>query len=184
MITNAIVNQPRLPFDWVQMNLKSMEKLICLQEDFIQMFWEDYFSNLTDTNHNPETQSWFPHDTFTPEEITKTVEKYCRRTQRLQSALQDETHKVFVIFFGFPQAGLQYFVDTLVNAIRRRCQSSFSFVVCNAYFEEKEDGFICYLHEQIGDKLDDKDWEDLTKRLEERIRLYLRCKEYEVIPFM
>jgi hypothetical protein len=188
MVANAIVNQPRLPFDWTQMSLESMLDVLQLSRESTQSFWESYFSEMDTTNHNKRTGSWLPHDTFMTEDERKmSVEKYVRRTIRLQEALAREEHKVFLIFFGYPMAETLDTTRKLISGIRDSCKENYSIIICNALHQEYRDESLYFIYEPlIHTESDDenKDWDDLTKRVETRIRLLLEDKMWDPISIL
>jgi hypothetical protein len=184
MAINPIVNQPRLPFDWAQMNVNTMVQVFHLSKENTPSFWESYFSNLDDTNHNKTTGSWLPHDTFSTEEERKiSVEKYVRRTIRLQETLTREEHKIFVIFFGFPEPNNMRTLKQLYDIIDEKCKTNYSIIACNVVYEESIllDMFLIYerLHDTGNE---DSDWADMTTRISKRISDILTKNEYEAIP--
>lgn len=188
MVANAIVNQPRLPFDWTQMSPESMLEVLQLSRESTQSFWESYFSEIDTTNHNKRTGSWLPHDAFVTEEERKaSVEKYVRRTIRLQEALAREEHKVFLVFFGYPGADTLNTTRKLISGIRDSCKENYSIIICNAVHQEYRDELIYFMYEPLlhTDSDDEnKDWNDLTKRVETRIRAIFIEKSFEPIPFV
>jgi hypothetical protein len=188
MVANAIVNQPRLPFDWTQMSPESMLEVLQLSRGSTQSFWESYFSEMDTTNHNKRTGSWLPHDTFVTEEERKaTVDKYVRRTTRLQEALAREEHKVFLVFFGFPVADTLDTTRKLISGIRYSCKENYSIIICNAVYQEYRDDFLYFIYEpllQTESDDENKDWNDLTKRVENRIRVLLEDKVWEPVPIL
>jgi hypothetical protein len=188
MVANAIVNQPRLPFDWTQMSPESMLEVLQLSRESTQSFWESYFSEIDTTNHNKRTGSWLPHDTFVTEEERKaTVDKYVRRTTRLQEALAREEHKVFLVFFGFPVADTLDTTRKLISGIRYSCKENYSIIICNAVYQEYRDDFLYFIYEpllQTESDDENKDWNDLTKRVENRIRVLLEDKVWEPVPIL
>jgi hypothetical protein len=188
MAVNAIVNQPRLPFDWTQMNPESMLNVLQLSRESTQSFWESYFSEMDTTNHNKRTASWLPHDAFMTEEERKaSVEKYVRRTIRLQEALASEEHKVFVVFFGYPLADTLDTTRKLISGIQDSCKENYSIIICNAMYQEYRDESLYFIYEPLintGSDDENKDWDDLTKRVETRIRLLLEDKVWEPVPIL
>lgn len=174
-LTNTIVNQPRFPFDWTQMSVKSMCDVIHLEAPEIKSFWTDYFSSVDDTKHT-KSGSWFAHDDFTDK--SSIIDKYCRRTERLQSVLQSKTHVTYVIVFGFPEQDSIEKVLELAFVIRCHHQGPCSFIVCNGTIQEGEEEDMIFLYEKL-----EEDWEDLKKRLEHRIRKIIEQKQIEPIPF-
>lgn len=181
-ITNAIVSQPRFPFDWVQMNAESMRDVIHLKPTEIRKFWTDYFSSIDDTKHTI-TGSWFPHDEFTDEEKEKTIDKYVRRTERLHSVLNLQSHVTYVIVFGFPEQDTIEKVLELTFAICCRQEGSCSFIICNGMIPEIEKENMTFIYEKLGELNGFQDWEDLTTSLEQRVRKILLEKQIKVIPF-
>ena len=188
MAVNAIVNQPRLPFDWTQMSVESMLDVLQLSRGTTQSFWESYFSEIDTTNHNKRTGSWLPHDAFMSEEERKaSVDKYVRRTTRLQEALAREEHKVFLVFFGFPLADTLDTTRKLISGIRDACKENYSIIICNAVYQEYRDDFLYFIYEpllQTDSNDENKDWDDLTKRVENRIRVLLEDKVWEPVPIL
>lgn len=188
MAVNAIVNQPRLPFDWTQMSVESMLDVLQLSRGPTQSFWEIYFSEMDTTNHNKRTGSWLPHDAFMSEEERKaSVDKYVRRTIRLQEALAREEHKVFLVFFGFPLADTLDTTRKLISGIRDSCKENYSIIICNAVYQEYRDDFLYFIYEpllQTESDDENKDWDDLTKRVENRIRVLLEDKVWEPVPIL
>jgi len=188
MAVNAIVNQPHLPFDWTQMSVESMLDVLQLSRGSTQSFWESYFSEIDTTNHNKRTGSWLPHDAFMSEEERKaSVDKYVRRTTRLQEALAREEHKVFLVFFGFPVADTLDTTRKLISGIRDSCKENYSIIICNAVYQEYRDDFLYFIYEpllQTDSKDENKDWDDLTKRVENRIRVLLEDKVWEPVPIL
>jgi hypothetical protein len=188
MALNAIVNQPRLPFDWTQMSVESMLDVLQLSRGSTQSFWENYFSEMDTTNHNKRTGSWLPHDGFTTEEERKaSVDKYVRRTIRLQETLAREEHKIFLVFFGFPLADTLDTTRKLISGIRDSCKENYSIIICNALYQEYRDDFLYFIYEpllQTESDDENKDWDDLTKRVEKRIRVLLEDKVWEPVPIL
>ena len=188
MAVNAIVNQPHLPFDWTQMSVESMLDVLQLSRGSTQSFWESYFSEMDTTNHNKRTGSWLPHDAFMSEEERKaSVDKYVRRTTRLQEALAREEHKVFLVFFGFPVTDTLDTTRKLISGIRDSCKENYSIIICNAVYQEYRDDFLYFIYEpllQTDSKDENKDWDDLTKRVENRIRVLLEDKVWEPVPIL
>lgn len=186
MAVNAIVNQPRLPFDWTQMNEQSMMYILQLEKDHTISFWKEYFSNIDETNHHKMTGSWLPHDAFrTEEEREASVEKYVRRTVRLQEALSRKEHKVFVIFFGFPQANSISIAQKLIQTIDTVCKENYSIIICNASQQQLRKGNLFFIYEPLiptDSKDENKDWDDLTKRVEIRIRDIFTEESFEAVP--
>jgi hypothetical protein len=185
---NAIVNQPRLPFDWTQMSVESMLDVLQLSRGSIQSFWESYFSEMDTTNHNKKTGSWLPHDVFMSEEERKaSVNKYVRRTIRLQETLAREEHKIFLVFFGFPVADTLDTTRKLISGILDSCKKNCSIIICNALYQEYRDESLYFIYEPLLQKYSDdenKDWDDLTKRVENRIRVLLEEKVWEPVPIL
>jgi hypothetical protein len=185
LITNAIVNQPRFPFDWVQMNAESMRDVIYLEAGQIKDYWISYFSNLDDTNHNVQTGSWFPHDSFSTEkEKDETIQKYVRRTERFLRVLDSSDHVVYLIVFGFPEYTNIDKILEVTFAIRNRHIGSYSFIICNGMIPEDEKEDTVFLYEKLGGEKGYEDWEDLAKRLEQRVRNHLASKNIEAVPFL
>jgi len=188
MAVNAIVNQPRLPFDWTQMSVESMLDVLQLSRGSTQSFWENYFSEMDTTNHNKRTGSWLPHDGFTTEEERKaSVDKYVRRTIRLQETLAREEHKIFLVFFGFPLADTLDTTRKLISGIRDSCKENYSIIICNALYQEYRDETLYFIYEplfQTDSDDENKDWDDLTKRVENRIRVLLEDKVWEPLPIL
>jgi len=185
-VVDAIVKQPRLPFDWTQMNEETMIQVLQLSKETTVPFWKSYFSNIDTTNHNRLTGSWLPHDTFvTEEERHFSVEKYVRRTMRLQTALSRDEHKVFVVFFGFPEIHTMSITEKIIHGIRTRCKENYSVILCNARFQQYKEGNFFFIYEplhQTASEDENKDWNDLTARIEMRIRGILTEQAYEPLP--
>jgi hypothetical protein len=186
MVTSAIVDQPRFVFDWAQMNLYSMIKVLNLEPNQIRTFWIEYFSKLNEAKRHVETNSWFPHDTFsTDDEMSETVEKYIRRTQRLHAVIKSDTPIFFLIFHGYPDMKTQETTWELLNAVVARRSDKISFIVCNASYVNDGDNNVYLIYEPLlppHDK-EEKNWEDLTNRVKERVRLLLQKKNISIIPF-
>jgi hypothetical protein len=185
IVTKAIVSQPSLPFDWTQMNIESMKTVLQLKEESIRGFWETYFSTLDETNHNQQTNSWFPHDLFgSPEETRNTVDKYERRTKRLLQAFDSPTPKVFLIFFGFPESDSLEKTAHLIMAIRSRVNVEHSFIVCNAKYDETTIENIHFIYEKLPEIVEDEkedSWSMLTKHVEQRVRKLVESLNLEAI---
>ena len=185
MLTNAIVNQPRLPFDWTQMNVLSMKKVVELDHSEIADFWNFYFSCIDESNYNDSTGSWFPHDTFQAEEKTKTIEKYIRRTERFLEILDMEIPKVFVILFGFPDEFNMVKTSLLIATLKHRSKGQNVFLVCNAKEEETIDNDTFYMYETLDclphEKDENESWERLTHVLTERVKRLLHSLKLEAI---
>lgn len=188
MVANAIVNQPRLPFDWTQMNAHSMIEVLQLTKERNHSFWEQYFSEIDTTNHHKRTGSWLPHDKFTTEsERSSSVDKYIRRTIRFQEALSRKEHKVFIIFFGYPGADTPEITRKLVTAIGDSCKENYSIIICNALHQEYRDNILYFIYEPLihtESNDENKDWDDLTKRVENKIRAILEEKGWEPVPIL
>lgn len=186
MAVNAIVNQPRLPFDWTQMSEQSMIQVLQLNKEDTVSFWKTYFSNIDETNHHAKTGSWLPHDSFkTEEEKEASVEKYVRRTVRFQNALSREEHKVFVIFFGFPGGNTMFVTQTLLHALHLFCKEKYSVIICNAGHQQYKQDNLFFIYEplyQTNSEDENKDWNDLTKRVEMRIRDIFIEQSFEAVP--
>jgi len=183
---NAIVNQPRLPFDWTQMNEESMLRVLQLNKDDTILFWTIYFSNIDETNHHRTTGSWLPHDSFqSEEEKNASVEKYVRRTVRLHKAISRKEHKVFIIFFGFPETNSMRIAEKLIYTIQSVCKENYSVIICNALHQQFREGNLFFIYEPLisTDSNDEnKDWDDLTKRVELRLRDIFTEQSFEPIP--
>lgn len=183
MITKAIVDQPRFPFDWAQMNVESMRDVIHLEKENIKEFWTKYFSSIDDTFHT-STGSWFPHDNFSIEEIESTIQKYIRRTERLQKVLNSSEHVTYVIMFGFPEKDCISKVLELTFAIKALQQGSCSFIVCNAWKQETEREDCTFIFEELYEIQGSDSWENLTQRLVKRVKNHLDSNNIDVIPFI
>lgn len=184
IIVNSILSQPRLPFDWTQMNVLSMKKVLELERSDIESFWDFYFSDIDERHYNNTTGSWFPHDKFTSEELIKTKEKYIRRTQRLFTSLESDIPKVFIIFFGFPTGIEETMVKLLLSSANKRSKAKNIFIVCNGKNEELVEDNVYYIFENLSCSAEEKDesWDRLTKVLAEKIKILLTKLEIEPIP--
>lgn len=86
-----------LPFDWVQMNINSMDNIMNLYKDHtkIEAFYCYYFTNnFNKIEKKSEDNSWFPHDNF--DDIHKVVQQYVRRTYRLFDIIRNNNKKIFL----------------------------------------------------------------------------------------
>ena len=187
-IINNIVPQPRLPFDWTQMNAYSMSRVLQLNKENIHSFWTEYFSQIDATHHHTKTNSWFPHDNFTTdEEKIASVEKYVRRTHRLQDALNRPEHKIFLIFFGFPEVGNHLTAVHLLTTLETLCKENYSVIMCNVFIENYYNANMYHMYEPLiasGSPDENYDWDILTKKIENRLRMFLSEKGYEVVPLV
>jgi len=186
MVTNAIVNQPRFVFDWTQMNIQSMIKVLELQPSEIRVFWIQYFAHLNKDKRHTETNSWFPHDTFiTEDDMSETVEKYIRRTKRLHQLFNIDAHIIFLIFHGYPQADSLEKSKEIMSAMVEKKSTNVSFILCNASYLNEENANVYLLHELFVSTDDEvTDWDDLTKRVTSRVKLFLEEKHIEITPFL
>jgi hypothetical protein len=186
IVTNAIVNQPRLPFDWAQMNVNSMIDVLQLKKEHVNTYWTNYFSFLDKDFYHTQTKSWFPHDDFSNEEKEKTVEKYERRTNRLIDVLDSPIPKVFHIFFGYPDHESLEKANSLILAIRSRITSPHIFLICNAQRNEFQLDNVYFFYEVLPEKVDienEDSWSILTKNVEKRVREFLVKLHVEPISF-
>lgn len=186
MLTDGIISQPRLPFDWTQMNVESMKQVCFLTEETSKTFWTDYFSSLDETNHHRDTNSWFPHDKFRSlEEKEKTIDKYVRRTKRLQDVLDSHIPKIFVLFFSYPELDSLEKADEILTSLKKRTKGHSKFIICNALHYETQIDDTWFIYEKIPKKEEDDDENDtykkLTKSLEERVRKLLQEWQVELL---
>jgi hypothetical protein len=186
-VTDAIVKQPRLPFDWTQMNVNSMIDVLFLKKEHIQEYWTKYFSNLDANSHHNETRSWFPHDEFkTPEEKEATIQKYIRRTHRLVDMLNSPIPKVFLIFFGYPENNSMERAQKLILSIGNRVNTQHRFLIWNAKYQEIQMENISFFYEKLPEKGEDEKndtWNMLTKAVEKRVRQILLDNKLQPISF-
>lgn len=186
-VSQLIVNQPRLPFDWTQMNVWTMKKVIELEKNSVRSFWEYYLSDLDETKHNRTTQSWFPHDSFSDDvEKNATIDKYTRRTNRLISVLESPVKKIFFIMFGFPEIISYEIVNILYDALKRRTNNNCYFIVCNALISpdmDIDDMYLFYekLENESGN--DDANWKELVKKAHSKVVEILEKKKFYIKPF-
>lgn len=186
IVTTAIINQPRLPFDWTQMNVGSMIQVMFLKEN-LREYWTTYFSNLDSNNYHRVTKSWFPHDEYTSaEEKANTIEKYIRRTNRLIHVLDSPIPKVFLIFFGYPEYDSLEKATQLIMCLRSRISAHHKILVFNAQYIEKQIDNIYFFYEKLPEDVKDEKedaWSMLTKNVEKRVRNILSEWNVEPISF-
>lgn len=97
------------------------------------------------------TASWFPHEEFTEEKKEKTIDKYVRRTERLHSVLNLQSHVTYVIVFGFPEQDTMEKVLELTFAICCRQQGQCSFIICNGMIPEVKKENMTFIYEKLGE---------------------------------
>lgn len=187
-IAQKIISQPRFPFDWCQMNVWSMKKVIELEQDYSKEFWSMYFSELDDTKHHTKTQSWFPHDSFSTNiEMNMTVEKYVRRTERLLQILESPTNKVFLIVFGFPEESSSEATNILYHALKAKAKGNNLFLVCNAAIleEDKEidNMYFFYIKLQSHSESDIQNWNTFIEEASLKVKFILNKKGISICPF-
>lgn len=189
IVTNSIVNQPRLPFDWAQIDIDSMIQCLEISKEDIELFWTEYFNQVDSSHHHLTTNSWFPHDNFdTEENKIQTIKKYVRRHQRLLALLEQESHKIYVIFFGFPIPETSSFYTLyqsakLIESITKVSKGTNTFVVCNAKKNEEKTENIHFIYERLEETVEGDSWDILTKKIEARIRQFLLSQQTEPTPF-
>jgi hypothetical protein len=188
-IAQAIVSQPRFPFDWCQMNEWSMKKVIELDKESVSGFWQMYFSEIDDLKYHKITKSWFPHDSFTNEkEMEMTIAKYTRRTERFLNILKEPAPKIFFIAFGFPEENSAEKVNVLYHALSQQTLNNCFFIICNALIleEDKEvdNMYFFYIKLENQEASDLANWKELVTKSREKVHQILQKKNIKVIPFV
>jgi hypothetical protein len=92
---------------------------------------------------------------------------------------------VFVLFFGFPQGNSMSITQRLLNALQSFCKENYSVIICNATYQQYRQENLFFIYEPLFQTQSDdenKDWNDLTKRVELRLRELFVEQCFEPLP--
>jgi len=149
-----------LPFDWVQMNINSMEDIMKLynESDKIEAFYSYYFTNSFNKTEKKYINdgSWFPHDDFN--NINDVVQKYTRRTYRLFNIIKNNNKKIFL---NLQQYINSFILEKIIN-ILDNLNIDYLLIIINAYdYDEINKKYINFhvpFKIEIGNDSDYDNW--------------------------
>jgi len=149
-----------LPFDWVQMNINSMEDIMKLynETDKIEAFYSYYFTNSFNKTEKKYINdgSWFPHDDFN--NINDVIQKYTRRTYRLFNIIKNNNKKIFLNLQQYINSSI---LEKIIN-ILDNLNIDYLLIIINAYdYDEINKKYINFhvpFKIEIGNDSDYDNW--------------------------
>lgn len=157
-----------LPFDWVQMNINTMENIMKLlnKSDKIEAFYSYYF---TDSFNKIEKKSiddsWFPHDNF--DNIHDVVAQYTRRTYRLFDIIKNNNKKIFLNLQQYVNNSI---LEKIIN-ILDNLHTDYLLIIINAFdYDFMNEKYINFYVPFVIENGNDSDYDNWNLKIIDKLK--------------
>ncbi len=167
------------PFDWIDINIKTMLKFISIEPDQIEPFFTEYFQNfnMATQKHN-EDGTWFPHDfiAFQDKDIVKEItERYIRRFKRMHTLFESGQDILFFTIFPYVEDVEEDYFN-IRNILKKRVKGESIFLTINFNYSDFEVANMINFYVQLS--RDEDGWAKFDQEVVKKLTEHETTKQY------